>query len=590
MKIKLLLTTFLICIFNLAQAQWTQGTQKLTTNDSIGIGVSSPLYSLDVRGAISTSNYMFLGGGAYDFLINRGPAAIYRSRDAGGSYPFNQTGHLVLQGRSTTGNARDIVFATGSTPTVKMALKHSGNLGIGTSTPTELLEITSDNNPTLAIGSFNTNTGGKSTLKFQAGNGTANNGFWMEYNRLGADDYLAFKDGSLNERMVIRNGGGVGIGNSNPNARLSVKGFQSGMSATSTALEVMDASDNVILITKDNGNVGIGGAPELGRFSINYEVNTAPSSGTNGLFAYTKATHTSGELNKLRGGWIMSLNGSTGSLNKLTGLSAVAGNENSATGHINNAYGVYTDVQDGSGTIDNGYGIFIKRVEATNAYGVYQDGANANNYLAGNLGIGISAPTNNLHIKNNTDHASVMVEAAAGKNSFLNFTETTTSGPSFPKAGIYWEAGSSTFNMSTYNGSDLALNENGGNVGIGTSSPSAKLEVAGTSKFTGDMAVDGKIESTKVKVTQTPGNWPDYVFRPGYNLLSLSQVESFINKNGHLPNVPKAEVVEKEGQDVGDIQARLLEKVEELMLYTIDQQKQIEALKKELEALKKKGK
>lgn len=537
MKSKLLFSAFFLCLFNLAQAQWIQGTQKLTTNDSIGIGVSSPLYSLDVRGAISTSNYMFLGGGAYDFLINRGPAAIYRSRDAGGSYPFNQTGHLVLQGRSTTGNARDIVFATGSTPTVKMVLKASGKLGIGTSTPTELLEITSSNNPTLAIGSFNTNTGGKSTLKFQAGNGTANNGFFMEYNRLGSDDYLAFKDGSLNERMVIRNGGAVGIGDSNPNARLSLKGYQAGSTATSKALRVMDSGNTETFSVGDNGRVTVGALT-----STPYDFEKFVVTSSAGLTAMSVEGAENGEA-------IYAFR------EKNVGVTAAmiwSGGDNQLLFEVPNA-----DV-------------------------VFAPGD-------GNVGIGTFSPSNNLHIKNSTDHASVMVEAAAGKNSFLNFTETTASGPSFPKAGIYWEAGSSTFNVSTYDGSNLALNENTGNVGIGTSSPGAKLEVAGTSKFTGDMAVDGKIESTKVKVTQTPGNWPDYVFRPRYNLLSLSQVESFINKNGHLPNVPKAEVVEKEGQDVGAIQARLLEKVEELMLYTIDQQKQIEALKKELEVLKKKG-
>lgn len=127
-----------------------------------------------------------------------------------------------------------------------------------------------------------------------------------------------------------------------------------------------------------------------------------------------------------------------------------------------------------------------------------------------------------------------------------------------------------------------------GNVGIGVEVPGHKLAVNGTSKFTGKMIVDNDIETKKVTVTATPGAVPDYVFQPGYKLNTLSEVEAYIKANSHLPNVPSAQEVETNGQDVGNMQLKLLEKVEELMLYTIEQQKQIEALKEELEALKKK--
>lgn len=104
----------------------------------------------------------------------------------------------------------------------------------------------------------------------------------------------------------------------------------------------------------------------------------------------------------------------------------------------------------------------------------------------------------------------------------------------------------------------------------------------------GDLVVEGNIETSKVKVTANPGTVPDYVFQPGYQLLTLGEVERYIKTNSHLPNIPSAKEVEANGQNVGEMQLKLLEKVEELMLYTIDQQKQIEALKKELESLKKK--
>ena len=76
--------------------------------------------------------------------------------------------------------------------------------------------------------------------------------------------------------------------------------------------------------------------------------------------------------------------------------------------------------------------------------------------------------------------------------------------------------------------------------------------------------------------------WPDYVFDKEYNLLSLKEVEQHINEKGHLPNVPSAKEVEKNGFSVGEMNKKLLEKVEELMLYTIQQEKRIKALEDKL--------
>lgn len=98
-----------------------------------------------------------------------------------------------------------------------------------------------------------------------------------------------------------------------------------------------------------------------------------------------------------------------------------------------------------------------------------------------------------------------------------------------------------------------------------------------------DLNVQGIIETTKVKVTSSPGTFPDYVFKPNYKLRSLLELDAFIKKNGHLPSVPKAAEVEDNGQDLGLIQQKLLEKIEELTLYAIDQEKRL----KEVDSLKK---
>ena len=103
-----------------------------------------------------------------------------------------------------------------------------------------------------------------------------------------------------------------------------------------------------------------------------------------------------------------------------------------------------------------------------------------------------------------------------------------------------------------------------GKIGIGTTNPTHKLSVNGT------------IRSKEVKVDAAP--WPDYVFDTDYELKSLNEVSEFINENGHLPNIPSAKEVEEDGIAVGEMNARLLEKIEELTLYIIQQEKRIEKL------------
>nr|WP_299067985.1 hypothetical protein [uncultured Allomuricauda sp.] len=106
-----------------------------------------------------------------------------------------------------------------------------------------------------------------------------------------------------------------------------------------------------------------------------------------------------------------------------------------------------------------------------------------------------------------------------------------------------------------------------GNVGIGTTSPDAKL------------AVNGNIHAKEVKVDLV--GWPDYVFEEEYNLPTLEEVEAHIAKKGHLQDIPSAKEVEQNGVKLGEMNSKLLEKIEELMLYTIQQQKDIEKLKEQ---------
>jgi len=104
-----------------------------------------------------------------------------------------------------------------------------------------------------------------------------------------------------------------------------------------------------------------------------------------------------------------------------------------------------------------------------------------------------------------------------------------------------------------------------GNVGIGTDNLDYKLNVNGT------------IKAKKI-ILQT-GGWSDFVFYDDYDLMNLEDVEDYINKEGHLPGIPSADEVHSNGVSVGDTQAKLLQKIEEMTLYLIKQKKEIDELK-----------
>lgn len=100
--------------------------------------------------------------------------------------------------------------------------------------------------------------------------------------------------------------------------------------------------------------------------------------------------------------------------------------------------------------------------------------------------------------------------------------------------------------------------------------------------------VNGTIRSNEVKIEATA--WSDFVFDECYRLPSLSEVEAHIKENKHLPDIPSEKEVLKDGINVVEMQAKLLQKIEELTLYVIDQDKKIENQNKEIKELKERVK
>ncbi|WP_310990975.1 tail fiber protein [Aequorivita marina] len=124
------------------------------------------------------------------------------------------------------------------------------------------------------------------------------------------------------------------------------------------------------------------------------------------------------------------------------------------------------------------------------------------------------------------------------------------------------------------------LTEKNGKIGIGTSNPDELL------------TVKGKIHTQEVLVDLNGAVAPDYVFEkhftgtseamPDYDLISLEELEAFLKENNHLPKLPSAQQMQEEGLSLKQMNLILLEKIEELTLYTIQQQKEIEILKEKI--------
>ena len=130
--------------------------------------------------------------------------------------------------------------------------------------------------------------------------------------------------------------------------------------------------------------------------------------------------------------------------------------------------------------------------------------------------------------------------------------------------------GGNELNSANYERFRVASN---GNVGIGTTSPTDKL------------SVNGKIRAHEIKVEIA--NWPDYVFADDYQQLPLAKVEEFIKLNKHLPGIPSSAEVQKDGIELGEMNKKLLLKIEELTLSVIDLQKHVSQLHRENENIKK---
>jgi hypothetical protein len=372
--------------------------------------------------------------------------------------------------------------------------------------------------------------------------------------------------------------GSVGIGTTTPGEKFHVTGgriYANGTGTGSgftlntwsmyqTSADVFNIRYNLsdVLTANTNGNVGIGTVSPYGKLNISnagaegLEFGPGYNSNASRLLSYNRSA---GVYNKLA----LDASGFEFQINDVAKMTMAA----------NGSVGIGTNAPDeklqvtGGRIYANGTG--IASGFTLNTWSMYQTNADVFNLrynlsdvltagTNGNVGIGAASPDHKLAVNG------TMAVLGGSRFSLWN-----------PLTNEYSYAETDASNnliLSTAAAEKMRITS-GGNIGIGTPTPAEKL------------SVNGNIIAKKIRITQT--GWSDYVFNDDYKLRDLGMVEAFIKQNKHLPEVPSTKEVEAEGISLGDNQALLLKKIEELTLYIIEMKKEMGGMQAQISSLKK---
>lgn len=567
---KILYAAALLAFINHASAQ---NSNPWPATGDVGIGTANPASALHVKIASAVagfSNITVENSGATGNEAGINFKAGYTTTSLNSARIYS-----LFDGGTGSANARLTLQSLVSNGVYDNTLTvRNGNVGIGTTIPA------------FGLGSgLEIERLGPATLRLQ--NTTDSKSMEL---RQTSTDFNLFNINGQNT-ILSQNGGNVGVGTTTPGLKTHINGVTGFPATTGTAqtgvLRLQGLSNNAVL---DFGVNGILGAylqsTNQTALNSNYPLLLNPNGGNVSIGTTTPATISLLQVQK-------NIDGVTlGSfVNTDPGINAKSAITVGSTVSTGGTFGSFEYLGAGRtvtgllaadrtmlrGNGPGGLMLTAENVEGNIAFATGgTSGSNVRMQISsnGNVGIGTTAPENPLQVS---------TKFAANASGVVYWGNNITAANPSNRGLLSWDIGkvligspdaATDVAFVTAGNTERMRILSGGNIGIGTTDTKGYK-----------LAVNGSVIATAVTV-KLYTDWADYVFNDDYKLLSLTEVKKYIDKNHHLPDMPSAAQVQKDGLNLGEINTALTRKVEELTLYLIEKNEQLNKQQKEIDLLK----